>query len=268
MIDKDKFSIYPYLDPHLRSFTIDAGPNDRGRAARSTHERRPLPRRSPRPSGWTRSACSRPTRTREAASASSGTTATTSSPSRPGVDRRLRAQRHHEHLPAQERHRGGHHRRQRARPRPWRPALHVLPDRARRRSEQWQIMCFQPANRTSSRSSTSPRRSCGTCSTCPRDLKRAKYAGTEVPRLKGKNIALIFEKTSTRTRCAFEVAAHDQGAHVTFLDPGSPDGPQGVGRRTPPACSAGCTTRSSTAAGAGDRRDAGRATPACRCGTA
>ncbi len=52
-----------------------------------------------------------------------------------------------------------------------------------------------------------------------RDLKRAKYAGTEVPRLSGKNIALIFEKSSTRTRCAFEVAAHDQGAHVTYLDP-------------------------------------------------
>jgi ornithine carbamoyltransferase len=51
------------------------------------------------------------------------------------------------------------------------------------------------------------------------DLKRAKYAGTESPRLRGKNIALIFEKTSTRTRCAFEVAAHDQGAHVTYLDP-------------------------------------------------
>jgi ornithine carbamoyltransferase len=53
------------------------------------------------------------------------------------------------------------------------------------------------------------------------ELKTAKYTGTEVPRLSGKNIALIFEKTSTRTRCAFEVAAHDQGAHVTFLDPGS-----------------------------------------------
>ncbi|MHC8365639.1 ornithine carbamoyltransferase [Pseudomonas sp. ZT5P21] len=52
-----------------------------------------------------------------------------------------------------------------------------------------------------------------------RDLKRAKYTGTERPHLKGKNIALIFEKTSTRTRCAFEVAAHDQGAHVTYIDP-------------------------------------------------
>ena len=52
-----------------------------------------------------------------------------------------------------------------------------------------------------------------------RDLKRAKYAGTEQPRMKGKNIALIFEKTSTRTRCAFEVAAYDQGAHVTYLGP-------------------------------------------------
>ncbi|GAA2384113.1 ornithine carbamoyltransferase [Nonomuraea africana] len=51
------------------------------------------------------------------------------------------------------------------------------------------------------------------------DLKQAKYAGVERRRLRGKNIALIFEKTSTRTRCAFEVAAHDQGAHVTYLDP-------------------------------------------------
>ncbi len=51
------------------------------------------------------------------------------------------------------------------------------------------------------------------------ELKRAKYAGTENPQLKGKNIALIFEKASTRTRCAFEVAVHDQGGHVTYIDP-------------------------------------------------
>jgi ornithine carbamoyltransferase len=51
-------------------------------------------------------------------------------------------------------------------------------------------------------------------------LKQAKYAGLERPRLAGKEIAIIFEKTSTRTRCAFEVAAYDQGAHVTYLDPG------------------------------------------------
>ncbi len=50
------------------------------------------------------------------------------------------------------------------------------------------------------------------------ELKRAKAAGNERPRLKGKNVALIFEKTSTRTRCAFEVAMHDQGGHVTYLD--------------------------------------------------
>ena len=54
-----------------------------------------------------------------------------------------------------------------------------------------------------------------------RDLKRAKYTGTEQQRLKGKNIALIFEKTSTRTRCSFEVAAYDQGASVTYIDPTS-----------------------------------------------
>ncbi len=52
-----------------------------------------------------------------------------------------------------------------------------------------------------------------------RDLKRAKYARTEQKHLDGKEICLIFEKTSTRTRCAFEVACYDQGAHVTYLDP-------------------------------------------------
>lgn len=51
------------------------------------------------------------------------------------------------------------------------------------------------------------------------DLKKAKYAGIEQPKLKGKNIALIFEKASTRTRCAFEAAAFDQGARVTYLGP-------------------------------------------------
>jgi ornithine carbamoyltransferase len=54
-----------------------------------------------------------------------------------------------------------------------------------------------------------------------RDLKRAKYSGLDRQSLAGKNIALIFEKTSTRTRCAFEVAAYDEGAHVTYIDPTS-----------------------------------------------
>lgn len=52
-------------------------------------------------------------------------------------------------------------------------------------------------------------------------LKKDKRLGQEVPRLRGKNIALVFEKTSTRTRSAFEVAAYDQGAHTTFFDPSS-----------------------------------------------
>lgn len=51
------------------------------------------------------------------------------------------------------------------------------------------------------------------------DLKKSKYAGTEQQRLRGKNIALIFEKASTRTRCAFQTASYDQGAHVTYLGP-------------------------------------------------
>jgi ornithine carbamoyltransferase len=52
-----------------------------------------------------------------------------------------------------------------------------------------------------------------------RDLKHAKYSGLGRPSLAGKNIALIFEKSSTRTRCAFEVAAYDEGAHVTYHRP-------------------------------------------------
>ena len=52
-------------------------------------------------------------------------------------------------------------------------------------------------------------------------LKAERHGGTEQQRMRGRSVALIFEKTSTRTRCAFEVAAYDQGAHVTYLDPGS-----------------------------------------------
>ena len=63
------------------------------------------------------------------------------------------------------------------------------------------------------------------------ELKAAKKSGSEEQRLRGKNIALIFEKTSTRTRCAFEVAAFDQGAHVTYLDP---NGSQ-IGHKESPA---------------------------------
>ena len=59
-----------------------------------------------------------------------------------------------------------------------------------------------------------------TCSTSRRELKAAKRDGREEQTLVGKEIALIFEKDSTRTRCAFEVAAYDQGAHVTFIGPG------------------------------------------------
>jgi len=51
------------------------------------------------------------------------------------------------------------------------------------------------------------------------ELREEKKSGTEIPRLVGRNIVLIFEKTSTRTRCAFETGAHDQGAHVTYLGP-------------------------------------------------
>ena len=68
------------------------------------------------------------------------------------------------------------------------------------------------------------------------ELKAEKYDATERMRVQGKNIALIFEKTSTRTRCAFEVAAYDQGANVTYLGPtGSQIGAKGyLGARIQP----------------------------------
>ena len=91
-------------------------------------------------------------------------------------------------------------------------------------------------------------------------LKTAKYAGTETKRLDGKEIALIFEKTSTRTRSAFEVAAFDTGAHVTYLDPsGSQLGHKESQTRR--ACWVACTTPSSSAAIV---RTTSRSSPASR----
>jgi len=84
------------------------------------------------------------------------------------------------------------------------------------------------------------------------DLKSAKYGGYEQPRLTGKNIALIFEKSSTRTRTSFEVAAYDQGANVTYL-----------GR-----CWVGPTTASSTGASPRQLSRPWPNMPACPYGTA
>lgn len=80
------------------------------------------------------------------------------------------------------------------------------------------------------------------------DLKAKKKAGIPHDKLHGKNIALIFEKTSTRTRCSFEVAAHDLGMQVTYLDPSGSQIGKRSPLRIPPGCWAGCLTASSTAA--------------------
>lgn len=100
------------------------------------------------------------------------------------------------------------------------------------------------------------------------ELKAKKKAGIPHDTLRGKNVALIFEKTSTRTRCAFEVAAHDLGMGTTYLDP---TGSQ-IGKRNPsptrPRCFPACLTASSTAATASRSSRSWPCTPACRCGTA
>lgn len=80
------------------------------------------------------------------------------------------------------------------------------------------------------------------------DLKDKKKKGIPVDTFRGKNVALIFEKTSTRTRCSFEVAAHDLGLGTTYLDPqGSQIGKRRA-LRTPQECWDACTRESSTGA--------------------
>ena len=141
----------------------------------------------------------------------------------PGRDRRLRPQHPHQHAAAQGRRRGHHHRQPGARPRPRRRALHDLPDPARsgllNEHRERIAMSFNLKGRSYLKLDDFTQREMLYLLDLSRDLKRAKYAGTERELLRGKEICLIFEKTSTRTRCAFEVAAHDQGAHVTYLDP-------------------------------------------------
>lgn len=80
------------------------------------------------------------------------------------------------------------------------------------------------------------------------DLKAKKKAGIAHDTLRGKNIALIFEKTSTRTRCSFEVAAHDLGMQVTYLDPSGSQIGKKESIADTAACSAACLTASNTAA--------------------
>ena len=99
-------------------------------------------------------------------------------------------------------------------------------------------------------------------------LKNDKYTGRERKTLQGKNIVLLFEKDSTRTRCSFEVAAYDQGARVTYL---GPTGSQ-VARRSPskirPGCWDACTTGSNTEGSPSVSCIRWRNTRACPYGTA
>ncbi len=101
------------------------------------------------------------------------------------------------------------------------------------------------------------------------ELKRSKYAGNELPRLKGKNIALIFEKASTRTRCAFEVAVHDQGGHVTYIDPassqsGHKESLKDTARVLGCCCCTQATVLSSTACSTKQRLSSGELSPPSR----
>ncbi len=98
-------------------------------------------------------------------------------------------------------------------------------------------------------------------------LRRDKRAGTEVQRLPGRNIALIFEKTSTRTRSAFEVGAHDQGAHVTYLGPDESHIGHKESMKDTARVLGGCSTGSSTGVRPTRTWRSSPAMPACRSGT-
>ena len=99
-------------------------------------------------------------------------------------------------------------------------------------------------------------------------LKREKHLRIGHRHLMGRNIVLLFEKTSTRTRCAFEVAGRDLGMGVTFLDPASSQMGKKESIEDTARVLAACTTVSNTAVSAKIPWNFWRNTPACRCGTA
>ena len=99
-------------------------------------------------------------------------------------------------------------------------------------------------------------------------LRMRRRARLEPKRLEGRNIALIFEKTSTRTRCAFEVAAADQGAARTYLGPADSHIGTRSRSRTPPGCSAGCSTASNSGAPRRTPSTTWPRTPGCPSATA
>ena len=99
------------------------------------------------------------------------------------------------------------------------------------------------------------------------ELKAKKKAGIPHRLCEGKSVALIFEKTSTRTRCSFEVAAADLGMHPVYLDPKSSQIGKKRASPIPPGCWAACSTASSTAAMGRRSWRRWRSMPVCRCST-
>ena len=215
MVDRDSFILYPYFDRHLRSWTLtpgqapgqlsrrakpqsvgDAGPHPRRGRDHRAHDRRGHPSRRAGTMGRRHQLLGRGARRRHG----------------------LRAQRRHEHDAAKARHRGDFDQRQRARSRTRRPTVHDLPDRARSGLRRT-TMTIDLRGRSFLKEADFTKEEFAYLISEAALLREEKRSGTEVPRLTGRNIALIFEKTSTRTRSAFEVAAHDQGAHVTYMGP-------------------------------------------------
>ena len=100
------------------------------------------------------------------------------------------------------------------------------------------------------------------------DLKAKRRAGVCAPTMQGKHIVLLFEKTSTRTRCSFEVAATQEGAHVTYLDAGSSQMGKKESLEDSAKVLAGSLTASSTGATSSPWWRILPSGPVCRCGTA
>ncbi len=220
MVDVGTFILYPYFDRHLRSWTIAPGddPGDLSiiaqpqpvghpgcdpRGPRDHHlgHRRGRPRRGARAVGRRHQLPGRSSR----------------------CGHGLSAERGHQHHAAQARHRSRRHRRQRTRPRSGRASLHDLPDRAGPSMTSTAVTPAPATHRLRGRSLLKEidltKEEFISLIDLAEALRVEKRTGTERQRMVGRNIALIFEKASTRTRCAFEVGAYDQGAHVTYLGP-------------------------------------------------
>ncbi len=224
MVDRDSFVLYPYFERDLRSWTVTPGEAPSSLQVARNHDLWRTLATILEVDEVTVLTTDEDVRAAQREQWDDGTNFLAVAPGVVvGYDRNVATK----HDAAQARHRGRVGLRERARPGAWRATLHDLPHRARRRMTA-------PVATQGAAGAAALAALAGRSLLAPADLTKVeflaivdlaellrheKYFGSERPRLAGKELALLFEKPSTRTRSAFEVAAHDQGAHVTCFGP-------------------------------------------------